>query len=293
MTALQDFSFKHRIKVRWVEVDPQQVVFNGHYLTYFDTAMSEYWRAVGQPYPEGFNFFGGEVFIRRNTIEYHAPAKLDDWLDIGIRCDRVGNSSITMAWSVWTQGRLLVTGESVYVFTTLNTAKPVAVPPGLRQQIELQARGHDVFEIILGNWADLQTDAASVRRAVFVKEQGIDESEEWDDDDARSHHVILRSKAGLVIGTGRLIPPAADAASGHEQVGKIGRMAVIKSCRSTGVGQRLLTALLDEAKHRQMTHIRISAQVAAKALYERAGFVAEGDVYDEVGIPHQAMLKPL
>ena len=115
MTALQDFSFKHRIKVRWVEVDPQQVVFNGHYLTYFDTAMSEYWRAVGHPYPEGFNFFGGEVFIRRNTIEYHAPGKLDDWLDIGIRCDRVGNSSITMAWSVWTQGRLLVTGESVYV----------------------------------------------------------------------------------------------------------------------------------------------------------------------------------
>lgn len=293
MTALQDFSFKHRIKVRWVEVDPQQVVFNGHYLTYFDTAMSEYWRAVGQPYPEGFNFFGGEVFIRRNTIEYHAPGKLDDWLDIGIRCDRVGNSSITMAWSVWTQGRLLVTGESVYVFTTLNTAKPVAVPPGLRQQIELQARGQDVFEIIQGDWADLQTDAATVRRTVFVKEQGIDESEEWDDDDARSHHVVLRSKAGLVIGTGRLIPPAGEVAPNTDQIGKIGRMAVIKSCRSNGLGQRLLTALLDEAKRRQMTHIRISAQVAAKALYERAGFVAEGDVYDEVGIPHQAMLKPL
>lgn len=293
MTALQDFSFKHRIKVRWVEVDPQQVVFNGHYLTYFDTAMSEYWRAVGQPYPEGFNFFGGEVFIRRNTIEYHAPGKLDDWLDIGIRCDRVGNSSITMAWSVWTQGRLLVTGESVYVFTTLNTAKPVAVPPGLRQQIELQARGQDVFEISQGDWADLQTDAATVRRTVFVKEQGIDESEEWDDDDARSHHVVLRSKAGLVIGTGRLIPPAGEVAPNTDQIGKIGRMAVIKSCRSNGLGQRLLTALLDEAKRRQMTHIRISAQVAAKALYERAGFVAEGDVYDEVGIPHQAMLKPL
>lgn len=292
MTALQDFSFKHRIKVRWVEVDPQQVVFNGHYLTYFDTAMSEYWRAVGQPYPEGFNFFGGEVFIRRNTIEYHAPAKLDDWLDIGIRCDRIGNSSITMAWAVWTQGRLLVTGESVYVFTTLNTAKPVAVPPGLRQQIERQALGQDVFEIIQGDWASLQTDAASVRRAVFVKEQGIDESEEWDDDDARSHHVILRSKAGLVIGTGRLIPPAGDAEPGS-QIGKIGRMAVIKSCRSIGLGQRVLTALLDEARRRQMTHIRISAQVAAQALYDRAGFVAEGAVYDEVGIPHQAMAKTL
>jgi len=291
MTALQDFSFKHRIKVRWVEVDPQQVVFNGHYLTYFDTAMSEYWRAVGQPYPEGFNFFGGEVFIRRNTIEYHAPAKLDDWLDIGIRCDRIGNSSITMAWAVWTQGRLLVTGESVYVFTILNTAKPTAVPAGLRQQIERQASRQDVFEIIQGDWASLQNDAASVRRAVFVKEQGIDESEEWDDDDARSHHAILRSKAGLVIGTGRLIPPDADAAPGHEQIGKIGRMAVIKSCRGIGVGQRLLSALLEEARRRQLSHIRISAQVAAQSLYERAGFVAEGEVYDEVGIPHQAMVK--
>lgn len=293
MTALQDFSFKHRIKVRWVEVDPQQVVFNGHYLTYFDTAMSEYWRAVGQPYPEGFNFFGGEVFIRRNTIEYHAPAKLDDWLDIGIRCDRIGNSSITMAWAVWTQGRLLVTGESVYVFTILNTAKPTAVPAGLRQQIERQASRQDVFEIIQGDWASLQNDAASVRRAVFVKEQGIDESEEWDDDDARSHHVILRSKAGLAIGTGRLIPPAADSAPGHEQIGKIGRIAVIKSCRGIGVGQRLLSALLEEARRRQLSHIRISAQVAAQSLYERAGFVAEGEVYDEVGIPHQAMVKQL
>lgn len=292
MTALKDFAFSHRLKVRWVEVDPQQVVFNGHYLAYFDTAMSEYWRAVGHPYPEGFRYFGGEVFIRRNTIEYHAPARLDDWLDIGIRCERVGNSSITMAWAVWTQGRLLVTGESIYVFTTLNNARPTAVPEGLRQQIARQAQGQDVFELIQGDWVALKADAGAVRRTVFIQEQGIDEAEEWDSDDARSDHVIVRSRAGLVVGTGRLIPPD-DSEPAAGRVGKIGRMSVIKSCRGVGVGERILNALLDIARQKGFQRIRISAQVAAQGFYSRAGFVADGEVYDEVGIPHQAMIKQL
>ena len=293
MTALKDFAFSHRLKVRWVEVDPQQVVFNGHYLAYFDTAMSEYWRAVGHPYPEGFRYFGGEVFIRRNTIEYHAPARLDDWLDIGIRCERVGNSSITMAWAVWTQGRLLVTGESIYVFTTLNDARPTAVPEGLRQQIARQAQGQDVFELVQGDWATLKADAGAVRRAVFIHEQGIAEAEEWDSDDERSDHVIVRSRAGLVVGTGRLIPPDAHQEPATDRVAKIGRMSVIKSCRGVGVGERILNALLDIARQKGFQRIQISAQVAAQGFYTRAGFVADGEVYDEVGIPHQAMIKQL
>ncbi|MGE5453381.1 MAG: YbgC/FadM family acyl-CoA thioesterase [Acidobacteriota bacterium] len=289
MTALKDYAFSHRLKVRWVEVDPQQVVFNGHYLAYFDTAMSEYWRAVGQPYPEGFSHFDGEVFIRRNTLEYHAPARLDDWLDIGVRCDRIGNSSITMAWAIWSRSRLLVTGESVYVFTALGTGRPAAVPEGLRQQIMRQAQKQDVFELIQGPWATLASDAAAVRRAVFIREQGIAEAEEWDPDDALAHHVVVRSRAGLAVATGRLIPPV-EAGSG---TAKIGRMAVLKSCRGLGLGERVLQALLDTARQQGLGHIQISAQVAAQEFYTRAGFVLEGEVYDEVGIPHVAMRKAL
>lgn len=289
MTAPQDFAFHHRLKVRWVEVDPQQVVFNGHYLTYFDTTMSEYWRAVGHPYPAGFRHFGGEVFIRRNTIEYHAPARLDDWLDIGVRCDRIGNSSLTMVWAVWTRGRLLVTGESVYVFTTLGTSRPTPVPEGLRHQIALQASGRDVFEVRQGHWSDMQAEAAQVRRQVFIEEQGIDEAEEWDADDERSHHVVIRSHAGLVVGTGRLIPPTAHAPG----IAHIGRMAVIQSCRDCGVGARVLNTLLEQARHQQYQQVRLSAQVTALNFYRRAGFEPAGEVYDEVGIPHQAMIKLL
>ena len=51
--AKQDFNFFHRLRVRWAEVDRQDIVFNGHYLTYFDLAMTEYLRAMGFPYPAG------------------------------------------------------------------------------------------------------------------------------------------------------------------------------------------------------------------------------------------------
>ncbi|MDP3310511.1 MAG: 4-hydroxybenzoyl-CoA thioesterase, partial [Polaromonas sp.] len=48
----QDFRFFHRLRVRWAEVDMQKIVFNAHYLMYFDTAVADYWRALALPYEE-------------------------------------------------------------------------------------------------------------------------------------------------------------------------------------------------------------------------------------------------
>ena len=75
-----DFRFFHRLRVRWAEVDMQAIVFNAHYLMYLDTAITEYWRAIGLRYPDEFLAAGSDTFVRKASIEYHAPARFDDEL---------------------------------------------------------------------------------------------------------------------------------------------------------------------------------------------------------------------
>lgn len=288
MSSPADFRFLHRLRVRWSEVDAQKVVFNGHYLNYLDVAISGYWREVGLPYPEGLAHVQGDLYMRANRLEYHAPARLDDELDIGVRCERVGNSSLTIAWAVWAQGRLLVTGEAVYVFTSLASGRPEPIPESLRAQLLAHAQERPVHQVSAGAWSALGTAAGAVRRAVFIEEQGIPESEEWDDDDADAVHVVACNLAGLPLATGRLI--FAGQVPGHA---KVGRMAVLRSSRGVGLGQLMLETLIEQARQRQIREIALHAQVSAQGFYARLGFRAEGAVFDEVGIPHQRMTLAL
>src|SRR5437763_11396418 len=89
-----DFRFFERLRVRWAEIDAQQIVFNGDYLMYFDTAIAGYWRALAMPYHETMEALGGDLFVRKATLEYLGSAVYDDVLEIGLRCARIGNSSI-------------------------------------------------------------------------------------------------------------------------------------------------------------------------------------------------------
>src|SRR3978361_933561 len=72
-----DFRFLERLRVRWAEIDAQQIVFNGHYLTYFDTAIAGYWRALAIPYATTMAALGGDLFVRKATLEYLASARYD------------------------------------------------------------------------------------------------------------------------------------------------------------------------------------------------------------------------
>src|SRR3990167_9990826 len=92
--AREDFAFYDSLRVRWAEVDMQGIVFNGHYLTYFDVAFTEYWRATGLPNVLQQAKEGREMFARKATIEYQASARFDDVLEIGVRCASIGRSSI-------------------------------------------------------------------------------------------------------------------------------------------------------------------------------------------------------
>ena len=117
-----------------------------------------------------------------------------------------------------------------------------------------------------------------VRRAVFIEEQGVPETLEWDEWDERSVHVIAQTLDGEPIGTGRLLPDAS-----------IGRMAVLASCRGQGVGSALLACLLGVARARGEQLVRLSAQTHAMPFYARFGFEPEGLEYLEAGIPHRLM----
>jgi predicted GNAT family N-acyltransferase len=131
--------------------------------------------------------------------------------------------------------------------------------------------------IRLAPWSEAKTQAQRIRFAVFVEEQGVPAELEMDELDARCIHA-LAFEGSQAIGTGRLLP------DGH-----IGRMAVLKEWRGRGVGAALLVRLVQAARERGDAEALLSAQVHALGFYRAHGFVAYGEVYEEAGIPHQAM----
>ena len=130
-----EFQFVYSHRVRWVECDPQWVVFNGHYLTFFDVAVTEYARAVGLPNVLSQQRTGKEFFARKATVEYHAPAKYDDELQIHVRVAYLGNSSLRFVLEIYCQDTLVTSGELVYVCVDSQTRKSTALPQDWKQAV--------------------------------------------------------------------------------------------------------------------------------------------------------------
>jgi acyl-CoA thioester hydrolase len=131
-----EFTFFHPLRVRWAEVDRQDVVFNGHYFLYFDVAVAEYWRAIGFNYPQELvDKFGTDIYAVSASAEYHASATYDEMLDIGCRAARIGRTSLQLALGVWRGADHLTSGELVYVNADPNTRQSVPWPEAVRQAI--------------------------------------------------------------------------------------------------------------------------------------------------------------
>jgi YbgC/YbaW family acyl-CoA thioester hydrolase len=136
------FACSYRLRVRWAEVDMQRVVFNGHYLTYIDSAVGEHWRLLGLDYPDGYvQKHGCDVFLRKSTVEYLESARYDDVLDVLVRVTRLGHSSMTYGFEIHRvepepSKSPLLTAELVYVNVELATMKPVSLPTDMRARIE-------------------------------------------------------------------------------------------------------------------------------------------------------------
>ena len=133
--AREQFTFCHRLRVRWAEVDKQGIVFNGNYFLYFDVTITEYWRAIGVDYPDGFiKAFGTDMYAVKATAEYHGSAGFDDFLDIHGRTARLGRSSMQFLLEIWRGDTHLVSGELIYVNADPADRKSVPMPEALRRK---------------------------------------------------------------------------------------------------------------------------------------------------------------
>ena len=133
--------------------------------------------------------------------------------------------------------------------------------------------------------ADYARDLAllrAIREPVFVIEQKVPLDLEWDALDPECQHVLALDAEDRPIGTGRLTP-----------MRTIGRMAVLAAWRGKGVGDALLGRLIALARTAGWPAVSLHAQVDAIGFYRKHGFVTEGEIYIEAGIPHQSMTLDL
>ena len=135
--------------------------------------------------------------------------------------------------------------------------------------------GFAVRELV---WEQGRQALSTVRKAVFIDEQGVPEALEWDSCDADARHLLAEDADGKPIGTARLLGD-----------GRIGRMAVLSAWRGRGVGRALLDEALRLARRQGMASVYLDAQVTSIGFYRRSGFVAYGEVFPDAGIPHRRM----
>ncbi|MGJ7567264.1 YbgC/FadM family acyl-CoA thioesterase [Variovorax sp. GB1R11] len=281
-----DFRFFHRLRVRWAEVDMQKIVFNAHYLMYFDTAISDYWRALALPYEEAMQSLGGDLYVRKATIDFRGSARMDDMLDVGMRCTRIGTSSMVFEGGLFRQDQFLVGCELVYVFADPATQTSKPVPQVLRDVLTGYEAGEPMRTVETGGWDALGEGAGALRRAVFIEEQNIPESLEWDENDPVVLHAVARNRLGQVIATGRLL-------HAEDGVSHIGRMAVHRNLRSGGHGAAVVRVLEEAAQARGDREVALNAQRSAERFYARLGYAVHGEGFEEAGIPHIEMRRAL
>lgn len=130
-----EFRFSHEMRVRWAEADMQGIVFNGHYLTYADVGITEYFRALRAASPDA-DIAGSDFFAVRTVLDYQAPARFDDLLDIHVRIARLGNSSLQFAIGIYREQELLVKGEIIYVNADMETRRPKPIAQAFREAVQ-------------------------------------------------------------------------------------------------------------------------------------------------------------
>ncbi len=129
----EDFQFCHPFRVRYSEIDGQKVVFNAHYLTYFDTAITEYFRWLGFDYVNHCDETGYDFHTARTVVNYRAPIHYDEEIEVCMRVVKIGRSSLTFEAAIYgaEEENARATGEIVWVYIDLSAGKATPIDVGL------------------------------------------------------------------------------------------------------------------------------------------------------------------
>ena len=132
------FKYSALARVWFSDTDAQGVVYYGRYLPYFDHARTEYHRHLGR-----LGIDGAEFVMRASTVEYHAPARFDDLLEIFVRVSRIGRTSVTYECAACrlSDDALMVTGQQTLVLIEVGSRRPTPVPDDLRAAVRAFENG--------------------------------------------------------------------------------------------------------------------------------------------------------
>ena len=144
-----DFRFRTQFRIRWMECDAQGIVFNGAYLGYLELATAEYWRNLGigiYHLPRSGYF---DLAVVKTTIEFRAPALVDEIVEARVRVSHIGNSSMDMQMELYRPepGLLLTTIDAVYVGYDAATRASRRVPDDFRELINHYEQVEEVLPL--------------------------------------------------------------------------------------------------------------------------------------------------
>ncbi len=134
------------------------------------------------------------------------------------------------------------------------------------------------YKLTSASWKKNKEALSIVRRKVFIEEQNVPQELEWDKFDSECNHILVTTDNNKPIATGRIKP------DGH-----IGRMAVLKEYRNSGIGTMMLKGLIKEAKSKQLKKVYLHAQISAIPFYKKQQFSICSAEFMDAGIPHKTM----
>ncbi len=128
-------TFRHRLRVRYGECDPQGVVFNANYLAYFDHVLTELWREIAGDYSAMVEA-GTDMVVAEATVRFRSPAAFDDEIDFDLQLSRLGTTSISVQIEAHVGDRRIVEGAMRHVFIDPATKQKREIPADIRSALE-------------------------------------------------------------------------------------------------------------------------------------------------------------